>query len=264
MRRYHLAAGPPEIGSASVLIALAFWLFGSAIMVGQQMSETLLVLGAGSLGTWTSEYTVSNTEARPLAVGIGSSPEVVTVCPPLTACVDLLELPPNGSSVKRGGVVPFGAVYLRALSGTTAPTVKARVFNLASPTQVLELPTFRLQTLLALNPTILTFPGATRSSSTRSNLVLAVLRPTDVFVDSSVSLILEVYSAEGERLGSRSLLLECCRSEFIVDVVSFVGVPALESGQLRVTKTGGNGVFWGIMPSFNSDGSLSVSLGANP
>lgn len=248
---------------ASVLLG---WGISLASVSGQPASETLLAFGAGTIGTWATEYSLSNKTAAAISVYLGNTPEVPTVCPPVTGCSPFaisIPLVANGSARSSGPAVGFGMMHLKATNNLTAPVVKARIVNTAAPSQWADLPVFRLSTLLALNPAELVFPGATRSGSSHSNLLLAVLRAENDFTPRSISVVVEVLSSSGQVLGSRDLNLDGGSPIFLVDALSSFGVTSLDQGQVRVIKTGGNGVLWGIMPSINADGTVTVSLGVN-
>jgi hypothetical protein len=50
----------------------------------------------------------------------------------------------------------------------------------------------------------------------------------------------------------------------LVDVAAFFGVSTLENGQVRVRNTTASGPIWGVLATVGTEGSLRVSLGANP
>jgi hypothetical protein len=137
--------------------------------------------------------------------------------------------------------------------------------NSSRPTQAVEVPAFRLSTLVALNPTVLAFPGARRDAASRTNLVLSNIIPRlNQEQGSDVTLLLEAYSSGGGLLGTEILLLRFNQTRFLVDVLAELGVITLDVGQIRVTKLAGDGVFWGTMFTTTSDGGVSVSVGAHP
>jgi hypothetical protein len=251
----------------ALLIAILGWGASQAWASAQTESETLIAFGGGTISSWVTEYSLANRTSTSTSVYLGNTPEVPTVCPPLTGCSQFaisVSVPANGSARSFGPAVGFGTMHLKSTDNSTPPTVRARIINTAFPSQSGELPVFRLATLLAMNPPQLVFPGATRSGSSHSNLVLAVLRAAGDFTPRTVSAVVEVYAGSGQLLGSRELDLECCQTLFLIDVVGNLGITSLDQGQIRVVKTGGNGVLWGIMPSLNADGTVSVSLGVNP
>jgi hypothetical protein len=155
-------------------------------------------------------------------------------------------------------------MHLKATDSSSAPVVRARIINTANSSQSADLPVFRLATLLAKNPAQLVFPGAARSESVHANLILAVLRPPNDFTSRSANVMVEAFASSGQLLASRSLNLEDGQPVFLIDVLGDLGVASLDQGQLRVTKTGGNGVIWGVMPTLSAEGTVSMGLGVNP
>lgn len=236
--------------------------------------DVLVVLGGGVSPPWDTEFELANGASVPVNVEIGnlSVPLSESRCPTPTPCflpVVTLMIPANGSVRKRAteGIGMFfpSTLYVVQVSGDREPTVRARVFDRTRPDRSADLPVVRKSTITALNPTLLVFPGATRSAAVRTNLVVA-----EVSGDGGLELLVEAYSAEGERLGGEQLTVGAgdafsgSGAVFLVDVLARLGVPALENGQVRVTKTGGNGLMWGLLATVHDEGRVSVSLGMNP
>jgi hypothetical protein len=113
---------------------------------------------------------------------------------------------------------------------------------------VISVPAFRQSTLLALNPPSLSFPGAERSATSRTNLVLADLREPDHPDGRGLSTQVEVYGSSGERLAVASYSLGPGKTRFLVDVPAQLAVESLDFGQIRVRKTAGEGQLWGTIP----------------
>jgi hypothetical protein len=133
--------------------------------------------------------------------------------------------------------------------GFDPPTVRARIVNTANPGQSADLPVLRGSTIKGLNPVVLSFAGATKSAGGgRSNLVLAD----------------EVLDREGNLVGTTAFDLSQASSLFLGDIVGLVGGSGLENGQVRVRKTGGTALLWGVLATARDDGSLSISTGLNP
>jgi hypothetical protein len=122
----------------------------------------------------------------------------------------------------------------------------------------------RLATVLALNPGVLVLPGAIAGQAGRSNLLVANLGEIGQFDGDSVTLRIEVLDATGVTLASRELSLDFRNTKVLADVVRWAGAADLDHGQLVVTKAGGAGKFWAIMPVVRADGSVSVSNGFIP
>jgi hypothetical protein len=152
------------------------------------------------------------------------------------------------------------------VTGASQPTVTARIINRARPTQTIELPVVRYSTIQAMNPTVLAFPSARRTTDSHSNLVVAEVSNEP---GRLLSILVEAYSASGERLGAATFDVPpggifSAGTLFLVDVLAQLGVSALDNGQIRVTKTGGSGLMWGLLATVSDDGRVAVSLGANP
>lgn len=253
---------------------ILFSLGASSSVAGQSATDSLVILGAGRAGDWVTEYSFANSKPAPMAVTLSSDISNFTVCTiPIfpfdcTTIIAVPEVPANGSLVLEHPVVGLNrsisglsGVYIRA-PDLNALTVRARVRNRAT-SQSVDLPVIPLSRLTISALTTLVFPGATRSVTSRSNLVL-----TTYFVsgcsDVRVRLKIEVYSAEGTVLGEMDISPTVTARVFLVDVVGLSGVSTLEGGQIRVTRQSACGTLWGIMPSLLPDGSLSVSVGAHP
>jgi streptogramin lyase len=257
----------PTLGSVPLGISRngrAVWFTESATdKVGSLTYDPLVMVGAGYAPPWDTEIALANREKFPLGVWIGGSRTAPSACPGPCPGTYLL-LPPSGTVRTSGGAYnPGGGSighFVVPLAGVDAPTVRARIVNQATPQQASELPVVRLSTIEAMNPRVLSFPSATRTSSSHSNLILTMLSEI-----GAVSGVVEVFSASGDRLGSLSFQLSNNVPEiFVYDIVAAAGVAELDSGQVRVTKTGGDGLMWGVLATILDDGRLSFSAGANP
>jgi hypothetical protein len=142
------------------------------------------------------------------------------------------------------------------------PQVRARIFNTSLPTQGVDLPIFRLSTLLSLNPDVLLFP--IRPSATRTNLLLANIHGVDQTTRNEVTVEIEVVAADGIVAGVRRLVLGFEDRIYLVDLGRQLGIPNPAGGQVRVRRVAGAGAFWGILPSVNGDGTISITLGQTP
>jgi hypothetical protein len=223
------------------------------------------VTGAGYAPPWDTDIAFANAQKYPLNVWIGGYPVAPTVCagscPGTYAAV-----PPSGmaeTSARLANALTGGAVetlFVVPLQGVDPPTTRARIVNRANPHQAADLPVVRLSTIAALNPTVLSFPSATRHPGVRNNLILTMLSEF-----GSATGVVEVFSRFGDRLGSLPFQINNNDREiFLYDILLRLGVTELDHGQIRVTKTGGNGLMWGLLATVYDDGRVSVSLGANP
>ena len=249
-----------SIRSSIVSFALVLSLL-PAICSGQS-TQALLVLGAGHFGSWTTEYVVANDQDTPLALGIAFQANFQFPCPGPCQGFLAVSVPANGTLTVSQQVSSSFAHYL---VGTQLPRVRARLLNSASPQLSVDLPVFRVATLRALNPTSLVFP--IRPEAIRTNLLLSNVidlgQAADQLGDMNVKV--EVLDKEGGRLGTRTVVLPFDLEQFyIVDIGQFFGIPNPAEGQVRVTKLSGGGVMWGILPSVNADGTISITLGEVP
>jgi hypothetical protein len=230
---------------------------GGTNRIGSITRDRLVIVGAGQIGTWETSLEIANPEGYPQGVWIGGTPEaplVCGICPGRT-----LGLAANGSETTSVDSIP-GTVYLDPFSvGVDPPTVVARVTNRARPSQAIELPVIRISTLEAMDPSTLAFPSAIRSAEGHSNLVLA-----EVGGSRDIAARIEAFSAEGENLGSLDLFLGPGHSIFLIDVLNHLGVASLDLGQIRVSKTAGTGLMWGILATVFENGRVAVAVGANP
>jgi hypothetical protein len=149
--------------------------------------------------------------------------------------------------------------------GGPVPTLRVRVVNNALPCQAIELPAFNERRLLALNPQVLSFPGAVRTGEVHTNLILSYLVPPDLSGNQD-PLLLEIaaYDTNGNLLDSMDTPIEFERTLFFVDVLGQLGVPSLADGSIVVTKKSGSGAFWGVAPTVYADGGVSVATGLQP
>ena len=239
---------------------------GTGTIVSQGSGDRLVVYGAGVAGAWTTELTLTNFSAEESSVGIGD--RIVVPCVPGDACASFVTLPPRGTAVATYPLPEIGsdvgAAYIFAGEGPN-PSVLARAVAPGTACATADLPVFSLERLRALNVTELVFAGARRGAVGRSNLLIAnVPDPTGASSGASLQAAIEAFSADGASLGQTTTTVEYGKTVFTRDILGALGVSEVENAQLRVTKVGGDGVLWGIMPLSRSDGSFSVSVGAVP
>jgi len=229
--------------------------------------DMLVIVGAGYAPPWDTDLILANREPVERFFWVGPSrfnPSPCLSCPGVS--VSLLG---DGTAKSTGqtvlnayaGFTGVTTLYVVPPSDSALPTVTARAVNRDRPTQTIELPVVRFSTIEALNPSVLTFPGARRSSVTHSNLFIAEVTREE---GRELSVLVEAYSPAGDRLGSAAFGLSTGRTLFLVDVLAQLGVQALDGGQIRVKKTGGTGLMWGLLATVSDDGRISVSPGLNP
>ncbi len=243
------------------VLALALTATGAGSSVRHD-ADVLVALGAGVAGSWETEFEFANFEEGPLVVFAGEQPHPF-VCITSPCGIAYAPLPRKGTArivATAGDFGRFtGRLFVGADDAEILPTVRARVVNRARPSQGIELPLFRRSTLVGLNPGVLAFPGANRAAGIHSNLFVS-----EIALASGMTVLVEAYSAAGERLGSRALSVGAGDTVFLQDVLNGLGVSELPSGQIRVTKTGGSGVLWGLLATVYDDGRGTVAVGKNP
>jgi hypothetical protein len=253
------------LGRFVVRLGLPLVLSSVCRLAVAQGSDYLVVYGAGNAGFWTTELTISSATTDDSTVIISRAP--TQICPPLSTCALFVSVPGSGTVV-----VPTltdlgtgtGAMFVGTLDSITPPAVLARAYEPSAACASVDLPVFRVQSLLALDPPVLVLPGARRGAAGRSNLVTANVADPKNFDGDPVSLKIEVLSAGGDSLGQTSITLDYGNVLFVSDIVGLLGVAELDDGQVRIQKTGGAGVVWATMPITRADGSLSISLGVTP
>lgn len=222
--------------------------------------DALVIIGAGAAGTWATEYEFANRDSSPAQVQVGPAPFSIP-CAPLQGC-EQATITVSGRGIAKIPSLPYTRTFVGStfvVSDGNLPTVRARIVNTAIPTQAIELPATRLSTILALNPPELVFPTLTRTGEAHSNLVLSELTRL-----SPIEIRVEAYSPEGILRGSRTYELASGGSLFLVDVLQELAISTLAEGQLRVIKTGGEGVLWGLLATVTHDAQVFVTLGRNP
>ena len=235
--------------------------------IGRLSPDWLVAVGSGKAGAWDTELDLANPGAKTVTATIGPPPP--RIC---GICMDpdlRQDIPGHGARRVSASDVPIGYEHFDTFRVTTAltpdddlPVARARIVNRSRPSQSAEIPVVRLSTLRKLNPSVLTFPGASRGGTgAHSNLVLAEVSEQG----EPLEVLVEAFSADGETVGNgRSVSLSESQTTLLVDVLGLLGVSDLAGGQIRVTKTGGTGLLWGLLATVSDDGTLSTSPGMNP
>jgi hypothetical protein len=225
-------------------------------------ADVLVALGGGVAGTWETEIEFANLEDRPLSVFAGEEPHPI-VCITSPCAIAYSPLPGNGAARLVTTSADFarftGRLFVGADDAEELPTVRARVVNRARPSQTIELPLFRRSTLVALNPGVLAFPYRVLSAGEHSNLFVS-----EIGLSSDLMVTIEAFAFSGERLSSTNRTLTPGETLFLVDVLAQLGVTGISEGQVRVTKTGGGGILWGLLSTVSDDGRVSVAVGRHP
>ena len=224
--------------------------------------DAVLVGGAGTSGSWQTEFRVANVESNPVTVFAGIFPRPTYVCGICTVPQILQRIPAEGSLVTRSDVLRLGGpriVSVRVLEDGTLPSVRARSFNANAPGQSVDLPTVRLSRLTELSPSLLSFPGAVKSGAARSNLWL-----TEASRLESLDVVIELIDPDGYLVASRNQTLVAGANVYLVDIIASLGIASFPDGQLRVRKTSDRGLLWGYLATVDPNGALSIYPGLNP
>jgi hypothetical protein len=261
-----------RISNRAATAGLTAWILVASTGIALPERDVLVVVGGGISYPWDTEFEVANPEPAAATVEIGqlSVPLSEAICPnPFPCVISLaqLSIPANGSVRKRAteGIGAFfvSTLYVVPTSGTRLPVVRARVFDRVRPNRSADLPVLRRSTIAAMNPSVLVFPGATRSATARTNLVVA-----EVSGSGGIEFKVEAYSADGRRMGEERFEIgpggPFGYSLFLVDLLARFQISSLDNGQIRVTKTGGTGLMWGLLATVSDDGGVTVSPGLNP
>src|SRR5262249_47402314 len=217
--------------------------------VGRVDSDWLVAVGSGHAGAWDTEFDLANALGRSVNPRIGErGPQICGICFDPTV---VKNVPSLGVRHVLATEIPFVGEGFDTFLVQTAltpdddlPTTRARIVNRARPSQSAEIPVTRYSTIHKLNPSVLTFPTATRDTGAHSNLVIAEVG-ADRF---ELVVLVEAYTADGELAGrSRPINLAGAQTIELVDVLQILDVPNLEGGQIRVTKVSGDGLLWGVL-----------------
>jgi len=242
--------------------------------------DALVILGAGRVGAWSTDITLANPTAVEQfgTVATVPTPDHIDDCP--GACLFFpYHLPPNGTATVHlgpgtGAPAFVGAWYVVPDETGTLPVVAARAIRQGSGIEA-ALPVQHLSALLdgfmapsdtwpwvAAIPAIL--PGARRSDSEHSDLLLSVLQPPGTLDLSGVDVRVDLFDAAGGIVGTRDFHLGFAESRVIHDVVGALGVPSLALGQIRVTQTGGTNAFRAVLATTLAGGAVTIASGDSP
>lgn len=251
-------------------------LFGAAFLesVGNRIVEiqpdAVVIPGAGTSGRWETQVEVANVATGEASVFAGVYSRF--------SCVSLgIQIPAAGIGLAQNGsgkmlldtsvISGLRTFYVRNTVEGVLPLVRARIYNRDSRSQSTDLPAIRLSTLTKLNPETLSFPGAVRSASARTNLLIAELSVERLLLDSPVPAVrtrVDVLGSDGVLLASGEFDVTSGTCLYLVDIIGRLGVTSLQDGQIRVTKLGNQGLLWGYSARIDSDGALSTFSGLNP
>jgi hypothetical protein len=222
--------------------------------------DVFVAVGAGVAGAWETEFEFANPDEATAVNVFASEQPFPYVCVAAPCGIAYAPLPRTGTARIVTHAADFatftGRLFVGADDAEELPTVKARVINRARPSQSIELPLYRRSTLINLNPRVLSFPGAQRSAGVHTNLFIS-----EIGLSWEMAVLVEVFSPAGERLGQEVHVIPRGQTLFLQDVLSRLGVNELAEGQIRVTRTAGNGILWGLLTTMFDDGRVSVAAG---
>jgi virginiamycin B lyase len=251
-------------------------LFGASFLesVGNRIVEiqpdAVVIPGAGTSGHWETQIEVANVATREASIlaGVYSRFSCVSLGIPIPGAG--IGLAPNGSGkmlLNTSVISGLRTFYVRNTVEGVLPLVRARIYNRDSSNQSADLPAIRLSTLTKLNPETLSFPGAVRSASARTNLLIAELSIERLLLDSPVPAVrtrVDVLGSDGVLLASGEFDVTSGTCLYLVDIIGRLGVTSLQDGQIRVTKLGNQGLLWGYSARIDSEGAVSIFSGLNP
>ena len=250
-----------KIRARSLCVATAAMLLIGATAA----AESLVIVGTGRSGSWDTVLELSNGGSVPVTVQLGPTAGFQALCP--TPCPLPTRTLNPGQTVRltpddlAGYHPPFASIsYVNSSdqSFTSSISVRARAINTLVPTQSAEVPVVRLSTVMAMNPTFLSFPGATLSASAHSNLMLAELTGL-----ATTIVQVEAFDTTGTRVGSSTETVRSGGTLYLVNVLARMGVNAMDDGQIKVTRLSG-GTVWGWIGTVFPDAGVHIGLGRNP
>jgi hypothetical protein len=227
--------------------------------------DAQVLVGTIETGDWETHLTIGNADAQAASAYVSYDPNVMSVCPPLVGCFQsvFINLPSNGTAQMQSPVSGIGTTYVVSPTGGAPPPLSARTGGVGGTSVGVDIPVARLSTILAQNPTQLSFPGAIQGNGSRTNLALVNAQqiPPPTLRGYEVQLRIEAFASDGTLVGSMTTKIDYGDTAYFVQILESMGVSNLESGQIRVTKTGGFGVFWGVMYTVYPSGAISAVPG---
>jgi virginiamycin B lyase len=270
IREYDLPDGARANGLAYGGGASVWYVDPDANAAGRVSSNVLYAVGAGTVGTWDTRFTVRPRDGAPAWARIGVPVVGGGACP--GSCFDpavTLDLSSGDPRTALASQIPYdGGLELLQVSDAsdanpgngdfgTLPDVDAGVENAALPAQSGILPLVDRWTIVDAEPPAtgreraavqprLSFP-ARREPGVHANLVVNIVEGEDT---GRESLLLEAV-ADGEVVASRPLVGR--PTFFLVDVLGALGLDRFE-GELRITRQSTRCLFWAVLASVRIDG----------
>ena len=255
--------------------SILHWLIVVAIgFAGSAAADSLVVVGAGSPGTWTTQLALANASSEPVTVAVYPAESHIPLGACLPSCpIYFVPIAANGSSeISVAGSSldspSLITLFVTLIDGPTLPTVRAQEVSTDGLGRRVNVPVLLLSTLIQRGSKQLVFPGVTRNATEYSNLAIGA-----VAADGSTPRFtarFEIWSSDGVRLATGTFSNDdffdfgTGTNIVVCDVVGRLGVPALSNGQVRVTQLTGDGVLWGAMATLGGDGGIIMTEGLNP
>jgi len=256
--------------------ACAFLLASLTAATPGLAADSLLIVGAGPLGTWTTTLYIANPTPMALTVEIGLITGYSTGC--LPGCpFGTVTVPPNGTvtvtedeSAFTG--FPLNTVFITPLGTDVMPIVTATIADTANDCPSIALPVIRLSALQRAAPTTLVFAGAERSADSHCNIVIGGFRRAEEGPDTAPATVhVEVLDNTGQVLADGVFTNGNYNSApfgfsdlILGDIIGYLGVTELHDGQIRVTSMDDRVLLWGSMVRTRGENTPVLINGANP
>jgi len=240
--------------------------------------DTAVILGAGSIGTWTTAGYVANPNPVGEALTVANVP---LPCQPPMACPlnPVFVLSRGSASLAQLLTGEFTTYYVTQVESSPPafPIVRARLESSTPLARSVDVPVVTLSRLTVANISTLNFGRITSLPPPpcafgipcfppHSTLVLGNIQRTDATPAEDLPVLLELFFPNGNLAGSASLTVPYGETILIGDIAAYVAGPGLFSsdlGQLRVTRQSGGALMWGIVYTISFSGTVSASAGVN-
>jgi hypothetical protein len=255
--------GAPVFRSLAVVAFIGVW-------INTQAAETVVIVGVGTVGPWDTAIDLVNTGDATMRAQISPDFSDFASGLPGGAVVADAQIPAHGSARVMASEIPArveGRLYTVFVSSDSEelPIVKAR--ELGPDGIGADLPILKLSTLIGASPPVLTFPDVTRSTATRTAIVVGAITGQNGGL-TPLTVLVELFDAEGGLVSSGSFDNSGTDPQFanifLPDVLPLLGVETIESGVLRVTKIEGHGALWGESVIVGPRCNFSTTPGFNP
>jgi hypothetical protein len=264
-------SGYEEVQMTVQHLCRSTFLLGSFVVSSFAAGDSVVVVGSGALGSWTTRFDLANPTASPLLVQLSPAlAEFQTACPNPCPWITVT-IPASGTTTVMADIpgTPsegLNSIFISADDPVVLPVVRARVLNTANLPEGIELPAVRLSTVLSLDAAVLNFPSALRNADAHTNLAVGAI--TMEGGQETLTVRVEIFGADGTLLGSgtftNAVPAGAPQNVFLGDIAGQLGVQTLEDGLIRVTKLSGDGGLWGETSTVYPNGRVSVSVGRNP